>query len=904
MSGGGRQIGESGSLLFESGTSLRLYRAIGEDAEKVEVFLLGLGGVDRMNLLQSLHLQLEDLGNELKNQVAEGSGFSLLVEGGEEEGVLAFASCRLMPGLKDTAWVGVAVSGSRRREGMATKLLERISRIAAQHGIQRMVGFADSGKDAVKALLHSACFNPDIREDDDGVRFLISSRCEAPVETESGGEGRENSLRYLFEARSVAVIGASRDQKSLGHRIVVNLVSGGFEGPVFPVNPTAEHICSIRAMASIRDLDGRVDLAIVIVPAEKIPQIIDECAAAGVKALIVISAYFSEVGEEGQKREQRLAEQVRGHGMRMLGPNSTGLINTSSERCLNASFCEIMPAAGAAALCSQSGALGMAITAMAEGLDLGLSTMVNVGNRADITVNDLLEYWEEDERTRVILFYLESFGDPRRFARVARRVGRSRPIVVVRGGYSRAGRRIETVSESTFDANNVAIEAMMRQTGIIRAQNLDEMFDIGRTLTTQALPTGARVAIMTNAGGAGILAADALENAGLEIVSLGLETRSALEEILPHEALARNPVDMLAACQAASYEAAVALLLDAEEVDNLVVLYTPLGMADTEQIAQAILRGVCNSRDRQGTPSKPVLVSIVGEDQRRTISGGPLDETLPVYAFPEITGRVLGKILGYSRWHFRETGVFPEFPGQRLAEVRKGCAEILRDSGPGWVGYLEMLELFKLAQLPLPDGRVVRTMKDAQSAAGELGFPLVLRLHSSLMEHRLEEGGIRLNLKTMKELREAFSAMKRDFASNLRQEGDGVLILQRLVKDATELRLSARDDRRFGPLVSIGLGGIHLEALSDRVFRVSPLTDLDAAEMFRELRGRKLLEGYRGHPAADIEALEGLLLRLSSLVEALPEISAVDLDPVMALRPGEGFVLLDARLRLQRIRAA
>jgi len=894
----GRKVAASGA-----GGPLRIYRGVGEDAGKIEAFLMRLEPDERREILRSLHLEIDDLGRELAVQVADSSGYSLFVEDGGD--VVGFASFRLMSGLKDTAWIGVAVAENHRRGGLAVRLLVEISRMAARYGVQRMVGFSDAGVDVVRALLRSAGLDADIRSSEEGSRFLISpvvamdsleEASSASIRRRDGGGG----LRALFEPGSVAVIGASRDPESLGHRIVVNLVSGGFEGPVFPVNPHAEHIRSIRAAASIRELDGKVDLAVLVLPAEDIPRVVDECAEAGVKALIVISAYYSEVGETGREREARLAAQIRRHGMRMLGPNCTGLINTCSDIRLNASFCSKMPTAGGAALCSQSGALGMAITAMAERLDLGLAAMVNVGNRADITVNDLLEYWEGDEGTRVILFYLESFGDPRRFARVARRVGRSRPIVVVKGGRSRAGRRVEARSVPQFDASNVAIEALMRQTGIIRADNLGEMFDIGRALMSQPLPAGGRVAVMTNAGGAGILAVDALENADLDVVMFSEKTRAALKEILPPEAGCRNPVDMLAACPPETYEAVISLLLDTEETDALVVLYTPLGMADTEQIAQAIFRGVSSSKDRRSLGrTKPVLVSIVGEDSRRSLSGGPQEENLPVYTFPEMSGRVLGKILHYARWRSGETGIFPEFSGRRLAEVRACCTAILRKSGPGWVPHDDLLELLDLAALPRPAGRVVRTLKDVQDAASFMSFPLALRLHSARMEYRLEEGGIRLDLRNLKEVREAFSGMKRDFGRQLARGGDGVLVLQEMVGEATEIRLSSRDDRRFGPLVSIGMGGVHLEALQDRVFRVSPLTDLDAAAMIRELRGRALLEGYRGHPAADVDALKDLLLRLSSFVEALPEISAIDLDPVMVLRPGKGCVLLDARLRLQ-----
>lgn len=895
--------GYSGEDVFDlkSGDPVRLIRGLGEDAERVEIFLRRLPGIELSNMLGSLHLRLEDLGRELDTLVAEASGCTLMVEGGQDEDVVALGCFRLMPGLKDTAWVGIAVDREWRRQGLGVRLLQRLSREATRLGVVRMVGVSAAEDDALGELLRSAGFEADVRPCEGGARYLISASPDRSSERpdQHVESALREELRPLFEPRSVAVIGASREASKLGHRIVASLVEGGFRGPVYPVNPHAEHIRSIRASASILDLEGLVELAIVVVAAEKIPETIEECARAGVKALIVISAYFSEVGEEGRRREERLAEQIRKHGMRMLGPNCTGLIHTKPEVRLNASFCDFMPAVGSAALCSQSGALGVAITSMAQYLDLGLSAMVNVGNRVDITINDLLEYWEEDPLTRVILFYLESFGDPRRFARVARRVGRSRPVVVVKGGQARAGRRVEAESEAAFEMSNVAAEALMRQTGIIRARDLEEMFDIGRMLTTQPLPAGPRVAMITNAGGAGILAADALQKAGMEIVTLSEETRRALAEILPSEAGIRNPVDMLAAATPGNYEQVISLLLEAEEVDVLVVLYTPLGMAVSDEVAQGILRGVSRVRDRGSNAEKTVLVSIVGEHQMRSIRGGPRNESIPVYSFPEIAGRVLGKVLKYADWRRQETGVFPEY--QRMGEIGRRCREILRNSGPGWIPFDEVVGLLSLAGLPCPEGRVVTTIREVQEVATGAEFPMVLRLHCPTMEHRLEEGGIRLNLRTGRELREAFSEMKQEFRFRLGAKGDSVLLLQRMICDATEVRLSARDDPRFGPLISIGLGGIHLEAFEDRSFRVSPLTDRDASGMIRELRGLPLLNGYRGHQAADLEALEEILLRFAGMVEAVPEIAAVDLDPVMARRPGEGCLLLDARIRLQEI---
>jgi len=891
---------DTGKLILRSGRQLDLVRVLAEDAEKVGGFLRRLPKADRLDMERSLQLDRKRLQAYFEKQLEEESGYSFLVENETGEEAIAFVSYQLMPGLKDTAWMGLAVDRKWRREGIGLLLLERISVIAARSGVLRLIGFSDAENHPLLALLRSTGFEADVREDSGRARFLISTR--AVLDTTSRTEAIAArsfvtaSLLPLFRPSSVAVIGASRNPSSLGNRIVAAIVNGGFRGPVFPVNPRAEHIRSIRAYPSLEAIGRQIDLAVIVVPAEEIPAVVDHCAGAGVKALIIISAYYSEVGHQGRVREKRLSEQVRRHKMRMLGPNCMGLIQTDPEIRLNASFAPQMPTSGCAALCSQSGALGVAITALAQRLGLGLSSLVNVGNRADITVNDLLEYWEEDDTTRVVLFYLESFGDPRRFARVARRIGRRKPIVVVRGGRSRAGRRAEAEPEDSFEATNIAVEALFSQTGIIRAENLEEMFDIARALTTQPLPRGPRVAVITNAGGAGILAADALANAGLEVFPLSQQTRAALKRILPGEALTRNPVDMLAASDAAAYQKTVALLLEAEETDALVVIYTPLGMADDEEVTRAVARGVRSVHERGSGRNKPVLISIVGDGEDRTVTDELGEEELPVYSFPGVAGRVLGKILGYSQWRSRETGVFPEFRDQKIPALRKLCREILARMNTAQPRISDVQRFLDLGGLKGIEGRRVSSAEEAAAAARETGFPVLLRV---LGPDEAENSGTKIEITSTDELDEVFSDLGKQVA--VRNDGSGIFV-QRVYPNHIEVSIRVLDDPRFGPLIGLRLGGGLLEAVNDEVFRISPLTDLDAVSMVRELRGARVFDGWKGLPPGDIRALEEMLLRTSRLVESLVEVRRLILDPVLVLPPGRGCRIGAARVLLHQIR--
>lgn len=707
-----------------------------------------------------------------------------------------------------------------------------------------------------------------------------------------------DSLQPLLRPRAVAVVGASRDPASVGRRILDALVRAGFNGPVYPINPKAEHIGSIRAYPRVSEIRDQVDLAVVAVPASAVHEVVDDCGRAGVRGLVVISAGFAEIGSEGRDLQDRLLERVRRYGMRMVGPNCLGLLQTDPEIRLNASFAPHIPEPGAVGLCSQSGALGIAVIALARRIGLGLSSFVSIGNKADLSGNDLLEYWRDDAATEVILFYLESFGDPRRFARIARDLGRQKPIVVVKAGRTASGSRAAGSHTAALSAPETAVDALFAQNGILRADTLQEMFGLARGLAMQPLPQGRRVAIVSNAGGPAILCADSLESSGLTVEPLTAATQEALARGLPAAASCVNPVDMIAFAGPDAYRESVERLLTADEVDALIVIYTPTGVVPTRDIGRAIAEGVDASRSN-GANRKPVLASVVGEDEEIHRLETPAGEVIPVFQFPEEIGRVVGKVARYADWRRSDPGTFPELPDQDLEACEAICRQAVEDRGDGWLGADETRRVLSAAGLQVAPGGVAANAEQAASIAASIGFPVAVKLASHEIVHKTEIGGVRLDLVDERAVREAWDAI----AGRLRDEGrdeamEGVLV-QPMLAGTAEVMIGMEQDPLFGPLVAFGLGGIHVEILRDVAFRVAPLTDRDAREMVRAIRGFRLLEGYRGHPAADVPALEEALLRVARLTDCVPRIAELDLNPIFALEPGSGYHIADARIRVR-----
>jgi acyl-CoA synthetase (NDP forming) len=652
----------------------------------------------------------------------------------------------------------------------------------------------------------------------------------------------------------------------------------------------------------MRSLPQRVDLAIVAVPPGIVLDVVDDCAAQGVRALIVVSAGFAEAGPQGAQLQDRLVARVRKHGMRLIGPNCLGVVSTDPDVRLNATFVPYFPPPGGVAMSSDSGALGLAALAVAGRLGLGISSCVSVGNRADVSSNDLLEFWEEDPATRLILLYLESFGNPRRFARIARRVSRRKPIIAVKAGRTRAGRRAAGSHTAALAAADVAVDALFHQTGVLRAETLQDLFDLAAALGSQPLPPGRRVAIISNAGGPAILCADACEAAGLSVPEFSEKTRARLAAFLPRTAGLGNPVDMIASATPADFARAIPTVLGSGEVDALIAIGVSTGTCEAGAAARAIAQSA-ETAHQSGAACKPVLACLMPEQAGSSLAGAR-NEKVPCYAFPEAAARVLGKAAAYAEWRAQPLGRVPDFADMHLACARTLCRDTLARRGSGWLSTEETRLVLEAARLPVAPGGVARTAEAAAALARKLGFPVAVKLASHQLTHKTEIGGVRLDLRDETAVRRAFEQIEHRLTVDRALHAmDGVLV-QPMVAGGTEVMVGMTHDALFGPLMAFGLGGIHVEILGDVCFRVTPLTDRDAFEMVSGIRGSRLFTGYRGHPSADVAALEDLLLRVSRLVEEVPEIDELDLNPVFALPPGQGCRIVDARIGLKPIQPA
>jgi len=731
------------------------------------------------------------------------------------------------------------------------------------------------------------------------------SAAAAPVASADPALEAHRGLEAIFRPRAVAVIGASRERGSIGAEIFHNLIEQGFQGAVYPVNPKAAVVQSVAAYSSIGAVPGPVDLAVIVVPAAAALAVLEECGRAGVRGAIVISAGFKETGEEGAVRERALVDCARRYGLRLVGPNCLGVINTEPAVRLDATFSPTYPPAGRVAFSSQSGALGLAILEYAAELNIGISQFVSVGNKADVSGNDLIEFWERDPGTDLILLYLESFGNPRRFTRIARRVGRRKPIVAVKSGRTRAGERAAASHTGSLAGSDAAVDALCLQSGVIRTDTIEELFDVAMLLANQPVPGGPRVGIVTNAGGPGIMASDACESHGLEIPTLADATVAALKAFLPREASTRNPVDMIASAAPDSFEKAVRLVASDPGVDALLAIYVPPIVTRPLDVAQAIARGAAAAaRDAaaRGEPTKPVLTCFMGSHGVPESLRSLQEVQIPSYAFPESAAIALARAVRYGRWRAEPEGTVPCFPDVDAARARAAVASAATP-GAGGIAWLDpdaTRELLAAYGLGTPPARVARDAEAAVAAAREVGYPVVLKLVSGTVTHKSDVGGVALDLRGDAEVREAFGAIAgRLAARGWSDRMEGVLI-QPMVRGGIEAIVGMTHDPSFGPLVMFGIGGVQVELLRDVAFRVHPLTDRDARELVRSVRGYPLLGGWRGAPAGDVAAVEEALLRVSQLAGDHPEVVEMDLNPLMVLPDGKGCTVVDARVAVRR----
>ncbi len=815
---------------------------------------------------------------------------ALIVTMGEnnDERIAAVGRYQTMEDRPDVAEVSFLVEDAMQRRGIGTQLLDTLAELARVHGLTRFAAdvLTDNRlmlsvfRKAGYGLSGSTSYGVTHLEFPIAQTELMRARAEAQE-----AEAERASLRAVLAPQSIAVIGASRNQTSVGGALFRNLVRWGFQGTVYPVNPAAKSVAGVRAYASIGEVPETPELAFVTVPAPAVLEAARQCAVAGVRALCVLSAGFAEVGQEGKDAQAELLNICRASGMRMVGPNCLGIVNAASEVRMLGTFAPMEPSEGNLAMSSQSGALGLALINQARQYGLGISSFVSTGNKADVSGNDLLQYWEADDATDVILLYLESFGNPRRFAPIARRVARHKPIVTVKSGRTAAGAKAASSHTAALASSDRAADALFAQTGIIRVDTLHDFFAVARLLAQQPIPAGNRVGILTNAGGPAILAVDAAEAAGLKVPTLSLETQAKLRTLLPAAAAVNNPVDMIASATPEQYRACLEMLCGEPELDALLVIFIPPLVTPSAEVAQ-VIGEVVSKREHQ---LKPIVAVFLDPAAHLTaIQTGA--RKIPVFNFPESAMSALGAAARYGAWRAQPAGKLVPIEIDRAI-----LAEVLQCHDAGWLPSPAAAQLLRAAGIESLKAVTVRSAEAALTVAKDFGRPVSLKVVEPPVLHKSDVGGVMLNVSPD----DAAAAFER-LAAQLAEHGIHLTAasVMPMAQPGVEVLAGLTTDPVFGPLVAFGSGGIFVELLDDVVFRVLPLTDRDASAMIRETRAARLLQGYRGMPAADVAALEHNLLQLGALAEAAPRIAEIDLNPVIVHPAGHGISLIDARVRL------
>ncbi|WP_438388583.1 bifunctional acetate--CoA ligase family protein/GNAT family N-acetyltransferase [Actinopolyspora saharensis] len=764
-------------------------------------------------------------------------------------------------GEEDSAEVAFVVQDGHQGRGLGSILLEHLAAAARECGLRKFVAevlaensqmvhvFRDAGYQ-VKRAMEEGLVHLEFPLDPTEESLAVSRAREQAAEA--------RSVHNLLHPRSVAVIGASTDPGKIGHTVLANLLGADSAAPIYPVNPEHRAVRGVRSYSSVLDIPDDVDLAVVAIPASGIAEALDACLTKGVKALLIVSSGFSEAGPSGREAERRMVHEARVHGMRVVGPNALGVVNTDPAQRLNASLAPQLPDRGRTGFFCQSGALGVAILAAATERGLGLSTFVSAGNRADVSGNDLLQYWQTDPTTDVVLLYLESFGNPRKFARLARRLGRSKPIVAVKSGRNavRAG-----LAATSVRIDETSVQALFDQAGVIRVESVAQMFDAALLLAHQPLPRGDRVAIVGNSSALGMLAADAAMEQGMRPVL--------------------DPVDVGASAGPEEFAAAVRSAAENEEVDALVTVFAPPvavpGAAYARQLREAL--------QEADTPhSKPVVstflaaegvpdeLAVTGED------GTPGHGSIPSYPTPERAVLALGRAVRYANWRAAPQGEFVRPEGVDSERARE-LVEQWIERGVERLSDADTVRLLECYGIEVSPFRLVTDVEAAASAAEEVGFPVVLKSASEQLRHRTDLAGVRLDLGTVDAVRTAYSDL-----SEL--GGSGELYVQRMAPKGTSCVIRLMDDPSFGTLVSFGLAGLANDLLGDRAYRAVPLTDTDVSDLIRAPRAAPMLTGYRGAPPADMAAMEDLVLRVASLADDLPEVRELVLEPVLATPSG------------------
>ncbi len=886
--------------ILRDGSSILLRPIRREDADAWLAFLARLSPHTRYLRFHYLPREMTEADAARFVTVDYDNTFALVAEviKGRQRDIIAVGRYYRLPGRR-AAEVAFVIEDVYQRKGLGTKLMEHLAGIARDHGITAFEADVLAENEPMMSVLRDYGFHVTSRLDVDVYHVTFPIAQTATVlkkEEERERVATIASLKPILAPGSVAVIGAARHPGTIGYLLMKCLLESGYSGTVYPVNPNAAAVLSVKSYPSVLDVPGDVEMAIIAVPAVLVARVADECARKGVRALVVISDGFKERGEEGAARESELRDIVFGHGMRLVGPNCMGVVNTDPRVSMNATFSPVFPPPGNTALLSQSGAMGLTILEYARNLNMGISTFVSIGNLADVSAIDLLQYWETDPATAVILLYMESFGDPRRFSRVARRVSARKPIVAVKSGSTPAGSRAASSHTGALATSDVASEELFRRAGIIRVNAMEELFDVAALLSTQPMPPGRRLTIVTNGGGPGIMAADAAYRNGLQLPELSADVLAALKTVVRRDIRLNNPLDTTAGATAAEYDGILRALAADSAVDAVLAIFIPPVVTDTRDIEETI-RGVAPLFRRQG---KPLLACFLGERGFKARLGSR-GRYVPCYPFPEEAVAALARAAEYAELRKRPRGKVPRLRGLKRPCARQTVKEAMMRSAerPLWMAAGDIAALLDCYGINFIETLNARTADEAAALAEKLGFPVAVKLDSATITHKSDVGGVALDLNSSDEVKRAFEDIRAKLAALGRAGEMAGVTVQPMVKGGLEAIAGVTEDPTFGPLIMFGSGGIYAELLKDVVIRLHPLTDIDASEMVGSVKMARLFQGYRGLPPSDTAAVEDLLLRLSAMVEDIPQVAELDLNPVMVLPQGQGYRVVDARIMLR-----
>ncbi len=694
-------------------------------------------------------------------------------------------------------------------------------------------------------------------------------------------------LETLFAPRSIAVVGATENEGKIGHAILYNLIQSGFKGDIYPVNPGKNMILGLPCFKNLDAIQNRIDLAVIAIPGKLVLDILETCGKKGVGSAIVISAGFRETGHEGLMTERKIAEIAKRYQVRILGPNCLGVIDMKTP--MNASFAAGMPRRGSIAFMSQSGALCASILDIAMAEDVGFSHFVSLGNKADLNEMHFLEAWTDDHDTRVVMAYLEDIRDGTRFLEVARRFTKSKPILAIKSGITSGGSRAVSSHTGALAGSERAYEAAFKQAGIVRAGSVNELFDFAIAMARQPLPRGNRVAVVTNAGGPGIMATDAIEGAGLALASFARETVDKLRQGLPAAANCLNPVDVLGDATTDRFRSALNLVLDDPNVDALIVILAPTFTTKIEEFAQAVAETVEHS-------DISILACFMGEASIRAGVKILTHHQIPNYVIPERAVTALKAMVKQHRWQEHASPAFESFDvdRERVAQI----FERVRNEGRQQIGDAEARSIMEAYHIPIPPSRLCKTAEEAVDFAEEVGYPVVMKIASPAILHKTDIGAVKLNIQNSRDVRDSFDLIT--FRATRYMPGAEIwgCLVQQQVHGGREVIMGMNRDPQFGPLVMFGLGGIYVEALHDVSFRIAPFSKEEAIEMMKEIKSFNLLLGVRGEAKSDLKALAETLLKVSQLATDFPEIVEMDINPLLVFEEGRGVTGIDMRLVL------